>query len=80
MKANTKTILACMYLGICLIALTGEYTGESEAGFFAYYVFFLLNMFNAARLLNKLDRERNGDKEQPEEAQSAERTEREGAL
>jgi hypothetical protein len=47
-----------MYLGICLIALTGEYTGESEAGFFAYYAFFLLNMFNAARLLNKLEAER----------------------
>jgi hypothetical protein len=85
MKTETKTVLACLYLGICLIALSGGYAGESKAAFYAYCIFFLLNTFNAARLLNRLlikleaEQKKSGGKKQPEEVQSAELTKQEGA-
>ena len=59
-NATKKESLIGLYLAACLILLFGEPTSDSILVFIGYYIFALANLWNAARLANKLEKLKNG--------------------
>lgn len=55
-----KEVLIGLYLVACIILLLCEPTSESIMAFIGYYVFVIANLWNAARLADKYDKQKNG--------------------